>query len=161
MAIAYLSLGSNLGGRENNLRRAVRLIADDLLRVTRTSGLYETAPMELADQPGFLNQVVEVETVLTPRELLARIAHVEAELGRQRTVPKGPRTADIDILLYDDLVVDSPGLVIPHPAMHERRFVLEPLAALAPDLVHPLLRRTLRGLLKDTLEQIVEPYHRT
>jgi 2-amino-4-hydroxy-6-hydroxymethyldihydropteridine diphosphokinase len=159
MAIAYLSLGSNLGDREHNLCRAIRLITDDLLRVTRASGLYETAPMEFADQPGFLNQVVEVDTVLIPRELLARIAHVEAELGRQRTVPKGPRTADIDILLYNSLIVDSPDLVIPHPAMHQRRFVLEPLAALAPDLVHPLLRRTIRSLRKDTLEQIVEPYH--
>jgi 2-amino-4-hydroxy-6-hydroxymethyldihydropteridine diphosphokinase len=158
MAIVYLGLGSNLGDRRNSLRRARRLLSDDLLRILRSSSLYETAPVELAEQPPFLNQVVEAETYLTPEELLERAAHVEEQLGRQRSIPKGPRTVDIDILLYDQQVIDAPGLTIPHPSMHQRRFVLEPLAELAPDLVHPILRRTVRSLRKDTLDQDVERY---
>ncbi len=159
MAIIYLGLGSNLGDRSQNLRRARRLLSDDLLRILRSSSLFETAPLELADQPRFLNQVVEAETYLTPDELLARVAHVEAELGRQRTIPKGPRTVDIDILLYDDMLLETRELTIPHPAMHARRFVLEPLAELAPGLVHPKLQRTIRSLRKETLDQQVDRYY--
>jgi 2-amino-4-hydroxy-6-hydroxymethyldihydropteridine diphosphokinase len=157
---AYLSLGSNLGNRKFNLKKAIRLLSDDLVRVRRVSPIYETAPRELLDQPWFLNLALEIETVLSAEELLARIAHVEAELGRQRNLPKGPRTVDIDILLYDDLVVNSPELTIPHRSMHERRFVLEPLADLAPDLRHPELGRTITELLAGLEDQQVHLYPR-
>jgi len=152
---AYLSMGSNLGDRERNLANALKLLSGDSLRVIRVSQLYETAPRELLDQPWFLNLAAEIETELSPEELLGKTARVEARLGRQRTVPKGPRSVDIDILLYDDLTVDEPNLTIPHPGMHERRFVLEPLAELAPDLRHPLLEKTIKTLRDETLDQAV------
>lgn len=155
MPIAYLSLGSNLGNRERYLREALRLLASDGLSVTRVSSIYETAPRDLLKQPAFLNLAAEIETSLSPDELLGRIRGVEEELGRQRTVPKGPRTIDIDILLYGDLRRATEDLTIPHPSMHLRRFVLEPLAELAPELAPPGAGRTVAELLEQVQDQEV------
>jgi len=153
--IAYLSLGSNLGNRERYLREALRLLASDGLSVTRVSSIYETAPRDLLEQPAFLNLAAKIETSLSPDELLGRICIVEEELGRQRTVPKGPRTIDIDILLYGDLRLATEDLTIPHPSMHLRRFVLEPLAELAPELALPGSGHTIAALLEQVQDQEV------
>jgi len=144
---AYLSIGSNLGDRARNLVTAMELLAGPGLRVTRRSSVYETEPQDLRAQPWFLNQVVEVETTLFPRQLLARIHKVESAMGRRRLVDKGPRTIDIDIVLYGSFAMESPDLVIPHPRMADRRFVLEPLMELNPDLRHPGTGESIRQML--------------
>lgn len=145
---AYLSLGSNLGDRRANLAEALRRLAVRDLTVRRLSSLYESEPQDLPDQPWFLNLVAEIDTALEPHALLERTQAVEAELGRRRLVLKGPRTIDIDILLYGDLVLDSPALVLPHPRAAQRRFVLEPLAELAPHLRHLVLGKSVCELLQ-------------
>jgi 2-amino-4-hydroxy-6-hydroxymethyldihydropteridine diphosphokinase len=152
--LIYLSLGSNLGDRESNLRAALDRLPPDV-RVLRVSALYETAPVEFTAQPWFLNQVVEAETALTPIQLLARTAAIEHDLGRTRDIPKGPRTLDIDILLYDSAIVHTATLEIPHPRIAERRFVLAPLADLDPDLRHPVTGLTVRQMLNAAPSQSV------
>jgi 2-amino-4-hydroxy-6-hydroxymethyldihydropteridine diphosphokinase len=142
----YLSLGSNLGDREANLRAAVdRLAGIGVLKAV--SSFYETEPVDFRDQPWFLNCVFALETDKSPRELVADALAIEAEMGRRRTFDKGPRIVDIDILLAGNRVITEPGLKIPHPTMHQRRFVLEPLAEIAADAVHPVLQKTARELL--------------
>jgi 2-amino-4-hydroxy-6-hydroxymethyldihydropteridine diphosphokinase len=121
--------------------------------VLRESPIYETEPVGYADQRWFLNMVVEAGTALFPMQLLTRIGKIEHTLGRVRTVPNGPRTIDIDILLYGSAAIRTPRLEVPHPRMHERRFVLAPLADLAPDLRHPVLRQTIRQLLEAAPQQ--------
>lgn len=148
MIRAYLSLGSNLGDRRQNLLEAVRRLACQELIVRRVSSIYETEPQDLADQPWFLNLVVEIDTALDAHRLLAHVQAVEAALGRRRLTEKGPRTLDIDILLYGDAVVESPALTLPHPRMAARRFVLEPMAELEAGLRHPTTGRTIRDLLE-------------
>jgi len=142
----YLSLGSNLGDRRSNLRNAIGKLLNlgDLIAV---SSFYETEPVDFVDQPWFLNCAVALQTTLSAEDLLKEIAAVEREMGRQRDIPKGPRTVDIDILLFGKAVMKTARLTIPHPAMHERRFVLEPLAEIAPEVQHPVLKKTLRELL--------------
>ena len=136
---AYIGLGGNLGDRAANLERAVDAFrADPALAVVAVSRFRETEPVGYLDQPSFLNAVVAVETELSPRALLDRLLAVERSLGRERTGPRfGPRTIDLDLLLYGDVTLDEPGLVVPHPRLAERRFVLEPLAELDPSLVLP------------------------
>jgi 2-amino-4-hydroxy-6-hydroxymethyldihydropteridine diphosphokinase len=143
---AYLSLGSNLGDRAANLHAAVEQLgaAGRLLAV---SALYETEPVDVPDQPWFLNCVAAIETDKTPRELLKVVLQVEASMGRLRMREKSARNIDIDVLLFGDCVVDEPGLKIPHPAMHQRRFVLQPLVEIAPEVRHPGLGKTARELL--------------
>jgi 2-amino-4-hydroxy-6-hydroxymethyldihydropteridine diphosphokinase len=147
MKTAYLGLGSNIGDREQNLKDALAKLAAPDLRVARLSSVYETEPVGFTAQRWFLNLVVEIETELFPLQLLSRIAKIEQALGRARTVKNGPRTLDVDILLYGRAVVRSAKLEIPHPRMAERRFVLAPLAELAPELRHPVTHRSIRAML--------------
>jgi len=144
----YLGLGSNLGDRVGRLRAAIERLAAPDLHVLRISPAYETEPVDFADQPWFMNVVVEAETDLFPLQLLSRVNRIERALGRVRIVAKGPRAIDIDILLYGSAVIKSPKLEVPHPRMAERRFVLVPLSNLAPDLRHPVSHRTVRELLE-------------
>jgi 2-amino-4-hydroxy-6-hydroxymethyldihydropteridine diphosphokinase len=159
MKTAYLSLGSNMGDRQQHLDRALAKLASVDLRVLRVSSIYETEPVGLAAQSWFLNLVAEIETDLFPMQLLARVSKIERDLGRVRTVRNGPRTLDIDILLYGKTVVRSLRLEIPHPRMTERRFVLAPLAELAPDLRHPLTHQTVRAMLESAPAEIVRLIH--
>jgi 2-amino-4-hydroxy-6-hydroxymethyldihydropteridine diphosphokinase len=151
----YLGLGSNLGEREAMLARALAGLHAPDLRIRRVSSVYETQPVGARAQAWFLNLVAEAETSLFPKQLLARTSGVEMRLGRRRLTPQGPRTIDIDILFYGSAVVRTPELVIPHPRFAVRRFVLEPLAELAPDLRDPISRRTVRELLAATAGQNV------
>jgi 2-amino-4-hydroxy-6-hydroxymethyldihydropteridine diphosphokinase len=144
----YLSLGSNTGDREAHLRKALERLAANDVRMLHISRIYETEPVGYKDQAWFLNQVVEAETALFPMQLLTRIGHVERELGRVRTLRNGPRTIDIDILFYGAAVVETTRLQIPHPRIAERRFVLEPLAELAPNLRHPVTQCSVRQMLE-------------
>ena len=141
----YLSLGSNLGDRAANLRAAM----DHLGRVGKVaavSSFYETEPVEVTDQPWFLNCAVKLETEKMPKQLLTALLDIERQMGRRRDRTKGPRVIDLDILLFGSSVIQTKGLTVPHPAMHKRRFVLEPLAEIAPDARHPVLKQTIREL---------------
>ena len=149
MKTVYLALGSNIGDRESNLRSAIESLTPAGISVLRESPIYETEPVGYTAQRWFLNMVVEAETALFPMQLLTRIGKIERSLGRVRTIPNGPRTIDIDILLYGTAVIRTPRLEIPHPRMHERRFVLAPLADLSPDLRHPGTRKTVRQMLNE------------
>ena len=143
--LVYLSLGSNLGDRAANLNDAIarlKKIGD----IVAASSSYETEPVEVTAQPWFLNCVVALETEKMPKQLLTAILDIEQQMGRRRSQQKGPRIIDIDILLFGSSVVDTKNLTIPHPTLHERRFVLEPLAEIAPDLRHPVLKRSMREL---------------
>jgi 2-amino-4-hydroxy-6-hydroxymethyldihydropteridine diphosphokinase len=157
MKRVFLSLGSNLGDREENLREALRRLGHDAkLRLLRLSSVYETEPMDLRTQPWFLNLAVEADAEGYPLQLLGWIGRIEASMGRKRAKVKGPRTIDIDILLFSSFIIDTPNLVIPHPRMTQRRFVLEPMVELAPDLRHPLERRSMRELLGEIKGQSVK-----
>ena len=148
MTVAYVGLGSNLGDREGLIRRAAELIG-----AVRLSTLIETDPWGYENQPRFLNAVAEIDTTLSARQLLDHLLDVERRLGRERIGPRwGPRTIDLDLLLYGDEVIDEPGLVVPHPRIAERRFVLEPLAELVPTRILPgkgTVREALAGLQSD------------
>lgn len=141
----YLSLGSNLGDREANLRTAVEKLKQ-IGNPIAVSSFYETEPVEVTSQPWFLNCAVKLDTEKMPRQLIAAILALEQEMGRQRKQKKGPRTIDIDILLFGSSIIEIPSLTIPHPKLHERRFVLEPLTEIAPDARHPVFKRTIREL---------------
>jgi 2-amino-4-hydroxy-6-hydroxymethyldihydropteridine diphosphokinase len=149
----YLSLGSNIGNRELALETAITKLHRKDFRVLRVSSVFETAAIGYTAQSDFLNCVVEAETTLLPMSLLQRVSGIEREMGRKRIIQNGPRNIDIDILLFANAVVETPHLQIPHPRMSDRRFVLEPLAELAPDLRHPILHKTIRQLLATAPQQ--------
>jgi 2-amino-4-hydroxy-6-hydroxymethyldihydropteridine diphosphokinase len=146
--IVYLALGSNMGNRLANLKAAAANLTPQMA-VKNRSSVYETPPWGFTAQPEFLNQVIMAETYLKPQALLSHLKRLETALGREPSFQNGPRLIDIDILFFDDLVVDTPPLVIPHPRMHERAFVLVPLAEIAPDLVHPVLNKPIHKLLDE------------
>ena len=144
--IVYLALGSNLGNRATNLKEALASLSPQM-EVKAKSKVYETPPWGHTEQDKFFNQVVMVKTYLEPEPLLKHLKRLEVALGRKASFQNGPRLIDIDILFYDDLVLESPALVIPHPHVHERGFVLLPLLDIAPDLVHPVKQRSVRDML--------------
>jgi 2-amino-4-hydroxy-6-hydroxymethyldihydropteridine diphosphokinase len=149
----YLSLGSNLGRLEENLERALALLESETIHVIERSSIYETEPQDVTDQPWFLNMAVACETLCFPLQLLTAVRSVEREMGRARRIRRGPRVIDIDILLFGNAIIETPRLTVPHPRMLERRFVLEPLLEIAPDLVHPVTRRPLRDYLSGVKTQ--------
>jgi 2-amino-4-hydroxy-6-hydroxymethyldihydropteridine diphosphokinase len=149
----FLSLGSNVGDREANLRAAVAALEGAGVRVRRVSSLYETEPVDFLEQPWFLNCVLEGETDAPAQTLLKALRRIEARMGSRKLVAKGPRLLDVDILLYGDETVDTPDLQVPHPRMKERRFVLEPLAEIAPELQHPSWSGTVSDLLARTQDR--------
>jgi 2-amino-4-hydroxy-6-hydroxymethyldihydropteridine diphosphokinase len=151
-ATAHLCAGSNLGSRQSNLAFARNSIAKVAL-IVQTSSYYETEPVGFLDQPWFLNQVIEINTHLAPLELLSVCLEIEKTGGRVRAFQNAPRTLDLDILLYGGMVINEKNLTIPHPLLAERRFVLEPLAEIAPDIMHPVLKKPIRTLLEECSDQ--------
>jgi len=148
MSIVYVGIGSNLGDREKNCSRSIDLLERNGIVVRQRSSLYETMPWGVKDQPLFLNMVIEVETELKPQELLELLKNVEIEVGREKSSRWGPRTIDLDILLYDDITLNEDTLTIPHPFLHKRDFVLIPLCEIAPDVKHPVLQLRMHELLQ-------------
>ena len=144
----YLLLGANLGDPEQTFLAVCQLVTNNIGPIAAQSALYETAAWGVTDQPAFLNQVLRVDTYLTPADVLAKTQAIEQQLGRVRAEKWGARTIDIDLLFYGDLILDTPMLTLPHPLLHQRRFTLVPLAELAPNLVHPVLKKTVCALLE-------------
>ena len=151
--LIYLSLGSNVGDRAANLERAIEALPEIAVRVLCRSSIYETEPVDLIAQAWFLNCAVEAETSLEPRQLLEALQIIERQLGSKKLVPRGPRIIDLDVLFYSAEVIHEAGIEIPHPRMAERKFVLVPLAELAPELRHPVLRKTAVELLAATQDR--------
>jgi 2-amino-4-hydroxy-6-hydroxymethyldihydropteridine diphosphokinase len=155
--IIYLALGSNLGDRLANLKQAIAALTPQI-DVKAKSQVYETPPWGIEDQPKFLNQVVKAKTYLEPEQLLKHLKRLEVALGRKESIPNGPRLIDMDILFFDDLVLNTPALVIPHPRLHERGFVLLPLMDIAPDLVHPVNKQSVREMAAASSVEGIEKF---
>ncbi len=155
MKTVYISLGSNVGDREQQIASAIQALGTRGIRILRKSSIYSTEPVDVATQSWFLNCVLEVETELMPRQLLRTFQEIENELGRKHTVRRGPRVIDLDILLYGTSVIHSQELEVPHPRMSQRRFVLVPLAEIAPALRHPVENKSIEELLSETEDRSV------
>lgn len=147
MNTAYLLTGSNLGDRELYLKQANLYLSKKCGRIVQQSALYETAPWGIQEQPNYLNQAINLETTLNPEELMSSLLQIEALMGRVRTVKYGPRTIDLDILFYNQVIINSQLLQLPHPALQDRRFALTALAEIAPNLIHPILNKSVKKLL--------------
>ncbi|PKL52279.1 MAG: 2-amino-4-hydroxy-6-hydroxymethyldihydropteridine diphosphokinase [Nitrospira bacterium HGW-Nitrospira-1] len=147
MAIVYIGIGSNLGDRHKNCLMAIALLRQNGLLVTKQSSMYETEPWGVAEQPAFVNMAVEIDTELAPMMLLCLLKKIEKAMGRQEALRWGPRIADLDILLYNDITLNTDALTIPHPLIHEREFVLKPLSEIAKDFVHPVLKKRIGDLM--------------
>jgi 2-amino-4-hydroxy-6-hydroxymethyldihydropteridine diphosphokinase len=145
----FIALGSNLGDKHKNILDAVNYLIEEGVDIRKISSIIETAPYGLTEQPSFLNCVIEGYTELSPRKLLLLLLDIEKRLGRVRTIKWGPRTIDLDIIFYDDLVIDEPDLKVPHPDMKNRIFVLKPLVEIEPDFVHPIFKKSVKQLLED------------
>jgi 2-amino-4-hydroxy-6-hydroxymethyldihydropteridine diphosphokinase len=148
MPTAYIGIGSNLGDREKNCTEALALLEQKGIRIIKRSSMIETEPWGVEEQPMFINLTVEIKTVLEPEKLLGKLKEAEAELGRTETARWGPRIIDLDILFYNDTVMSSPELEIPHPGIQEREFVLKPLCEIAPEKIHPVLGKSVREMLE-------------
>ena len=153
MSIVYIGIGSNLGKREENCEIAISLLINKGLTILKQSSMIETEPWGVEDQPAFINMAVSVETTLSPKKLLTLLKESETDLERADTFRWGPRIIDLDILFYNDLVLERPDLSIPHPHLQKRAFVLIPLAEIAPELVHPVLKKSIKELLAKCLSR--------
>ncbi|MBI4654594.1 MAG: 2-amino-4-hydroxy-6-hydroxymethyldihydropteridine diphosphokinase [Nitrospirae bacterium] len=151
MARAYIGIGSNLGNREENCERAINLLIKNDIEILKRSSMIETEPWGIKDQPKFINMAIEIETCLKPEDLLHLLKKIETRIGRLPTILWGPRIIDLDILLYDDLIIETPELKIPHPGTYDRDFVLRPLAEISPDKIHPVFKKTIVEILSDRL----------
>lgn len=149
MALIHISIGSNIGDRQANCRNAIERLKDKGIFVIKASSMYETKPWGVEKQADFINIAVEAETPLLPKQLLKALKEIEKEMGRQESIKWGPRMIDLDILFYDDAVIDTEYLHIPHQLLHKRNFVLMPLLEIAPDKVHPALKKTVRQLKEE------------
>ncbi|MBI4680694.1 MAG: 2-amino-4-hydroxy-6-hydroxymethyldihydropteridine diphosphokinase, partial [Nitrospirae bacterium] len=149
MPIVYLSIGSNLGKRKENCEKAISLLIKKGIKVTKRSSRIETEPWGIKDQPKFINMAVEAETLLKPEEFLKILKEIESNLGRGESARWGPRSIDLDILFYDGLILKTPELEIPHPLIQKREFVLIPLCEIAPDKIHPVLKKSVKVLLSE------------
>lgn len=153
-ANVVLLLGGNLGDRFQNIINAVNAIKEFIGSIQKKSSLYETAAWGITDQPHFLNQVVVVHTILSAQQVIEKILFIEKQLGRERLVKMGPRIIDIDILFYDDTIIEEENLIIPHPRLQERKFVLEPLNELIPNYIHPILNKSVKVLLQECTDTL-------
>ena len=148
MADVFIALGSNVGDREVNIKTAIEKIRQRGIKVVKISDIIETEPYGYVDQPKFLNAVLQAETLLSPRELLNTLQEIEKEMGRERKIKWGPRNIDLDIIFYNGLIFNDEDLKIPHPDAHNRIFVIKPLAQIAEDFIHPVLKITVKEILK-------------
>ncbi len=161
MPSIFLGVGSNIEPREENIARAISLLKEKGFKIVKSSPIYQTEPVGYESQPKFLNLVLYVKGETSPKSCLDTLKEIEREVGRRPTFPNGPRVIDLDILFYDDLVIDKPRLKIPHPKLHKRAFVLLPLSQIAPNLIHPVFKKSIRELLRGIDTKGVEVWERS